>query len=182
MKSTFSTKNVIMTGMFAAVLAVLSQIQIPMPSGVPVTMQTFAVALTGYVLGMKFGTVATIVYVLLGAVGVPVYAGFHGGFQTLVGATGGFIWGFILMTALCGAAYSKKHIVCVVLSAIGLAACHIPGILQFMAVMKMGFAESAMLASVPYLVKDVISVIAAYIVARAVRRGLSAAGIQTAAV
>ena len=60
---------IVLTGMFAAVLAALSQVQIPMPSGVPVTLQTFAVALTGYVLGWKYGLASTAIYTLLGAIG-----------------------------------------------------------------------------------------------------------------
>ena len=64
--------NIVMVGVFAAVLAVLSQISFPLPSGIPVTLQTFAVALCGYALGCKRGTLAVLVYIVLGAVGLPV--------------------------------------------------------------------------------------------------------------
>ena len=60
--------NIVMVGVFAAVLAVLSQISFPLPSGIPVTLQTFAVALCGYALGCKRGTLAVLVYIVLGAV------------------------------------------------------------------------------------------------------------------
>ena len=92
-KKKMSAKDMAFTGMFAAVIAVLSQIAIPLPSGVPVTLQTFAVALAGYTLGMKLGGLSAIVYVLIGAVGVPVFSGFKGGLGSLTGPTGGFIWG-----------------------------------------------------------------------------------------
>lgn len=95
-----TTKDIVGVGMFAAVLAVLSQISIPMPSGVPITLQTFAVALAGVVLAWKLGTASVLVYILLGAVGVPVFAGFTGGAQALVNYTGGFIWGFLGMAPL----------------------------------------------------------------------------------
>ena len=78
-----------MVGVFAAVLAVLSQISFPLPSGIPVTLQTFAVALCGYALGCKRGTLAVLVYIVLGAVGLPVFANFSGGFGSLVGLAGG---------------------------------------------------------------------------------------------
>ena len=176
-KQRLSTQSVILTGMFAAVLAVLSQISIPMPSGVPVTLQTFAVALTGYVLGWKFGLAATAVYVLLGAVGVPVFAGFSGGIGVCLNMTGGFIWGFLFMAALCGLAMTTANkALKIVLSAAGLVLCHLFGVLQFMAVMGMKFTAAAMMVSVPYLVKDVISVALAYVLALAVRRALRAAG------
>lgn len=77
--------NIVMVGVFAAVLAVLSQISFPLPSGIPVTLQTFAVALCGYALGCKRGTLAVLVYIVLGAVGLPVFANFSGGFGSLVG-------------------------------------------------------------------------------------------------
>lgn len=173
-----TTKAIIMIGMFAAVLAVLSQLSIPMPSGVPITLQTFAVALTAYVLGSRHGCAATVVYILLGAVGVPVFAGFSGGVGVLTGMTGGFIWGFIFMVLLCGIGMSQKNkAVLVILSAAGLAICHFLGIIQFMAVSGNGFAASAMMVSVPYLVKDVASVVIAYFVALAIRRALNAADI-----
>lgn len=68
--------NIVMVGVFAAVLAVLSQISFPLPSDIPVTLQTFAVALCGYALGCKRGTLAVLVYIVLGAVGLPVFANF----------------------------------------------------------------------------------------------------------
>ena len=76
MKTQSSIQKVVMTGMLVAVMAVMSQIQFPLPSGVPVTMQTFAMALAGYILGWRYGLASTVVYILLGAVGVPVFAGF----------------------------------------------------------------------------------------------------------
>lgn len=177
MKEQNRTKDVILTGMFAAVLAVLSQLSVPMPSGVPVTLQTFAVALTAYVLGWKKGAAATAVYILLGAVGVPVFANFSGGIGVILGSTGGFIWGFLFMVVLAGAGMQQENRgLLILLGALGLAACHLLGTLQFMAVMHMGFGESFVLVSAPYLLKDAVSMIAAYFIALAVRRALAAAG------
>ena len=173
-----STRAVVMTGMFVAVLAVLSQLSIPLPSGVPITLQTFAVALTAYVLGAKMGVAAVAVYILLGALGVPVYANFSAGPGVLFGMTGGFFWGFLFMALLCGWGMEQgKKALLAGVSAAGLAICHLLGIAQFMAVMHMGFAEAALLASVPYLVKDALSVAAAYLAALAVRRALRAAAL-----
>ena len=173
-----ATKEVVCVGMFAAVLAILSQISIPLPSGVPITMQTFAVALTGVVLAWKLGVASTLVYILLGAIGVPVFAGFSGGFQTLVNYTGGFIWGFIVMALLCGiGVLMKNKIIGILLGIVGLAVCHLFGTLQFMVVMDMGLVESFLLASAPYILKDVISVILAFIVGAQIRTRLLKAGL-----
>ena len=72
----FTTREMVLVGMFAAVLAVISQISLPMPTGVPITIQVFGVALVGAVLGSRLGTTATLVYVLLGAIGLPIFANF----------------------------------------------------------------------------------------------------------
>ncbi len=173
-----ATKEIVCVGMFAAILAVLSQISLPMPSGVPVTLQTFAVALTGVVLAWKLGTVSTLIYILLGAVGVPVFSGFSGGVQVLVNYTGGFIWGFIVMALLCGIGIQRKNkVLGMALGLAGLAVCHLFGVIQFMVVLKMGFAESFLLASMPYIIKDVISVALAYIVGSQIRTRLIKAGL-----
>lgn len=98
--SLFSTYNLVLTGMFAAVLAVISQISIPMPTGVPITIQVFGIALTGIVLGWKLGLSATIAYILLGAVGLPIFSNFQGGVHVLTGMTGGYILGWPVMAVL----------------------------------------------------------------------------------
>ncbi|MBD5522710.1 MAG: biotin transporter BioY [Lachnospiraceae bacterium] len=173
-----STKEIVCVGMFAAVLAVLSQIAIPMPSGVPITLQTFAIALTGVVLAWKLGVTSTLVYILLGAVGVPVFSGFSGGLHVLVNYTGGFIWGFIVLAFLSGVGITLKNkFLGVLLGFVGLAICHLFGSLQFMVVMKMSFLESFLLASAPYLIKDAISVILAFAVGLQIRSRLLRAGL-----
>ena len=98
----FNVRTICMIAMLTAVTSVLSIMQIPTPWGVPFTLQTAAVALSGYVLGEKYGTISTILYVLLGTIGVPVFAGMSAGPGVLFGATGGYIFGFIFMTFLCG--------------------------------------------------------------------------------
>ena len=106
------------------------------------------------VLAWKLGTASVLVYILLGAVGVPVFAGFTGGAQALVNYTGGFIWGFLGMALLCGIGVQMKNkIAGILLGTAGLAVCHLFGTIQFMVVMKMGLVESFLLASAPYLIK-----------------------------
>ena len=86
------------------IIAVLSQISIPFPSGVPLTFQTFAVAFCAWFLGLKNGMIACLCYLAAGACGVPVFAGFNAGIGAILGPTGGFLWGFILLVAGCGIA------------------------------------------------------------------------------
>lgn len=166
----FTAKEMAFTGMFAAVIAVLSQIAIPLPSGVPVTLQTFAVALAGFTLGAKLGTVSTAVYVLIGTVGVPVFANFKGGLASLTGPTGGFIWGFILMALLCGlGSDSSKKLLAAVFGTAGLLICHLCGAAQFTSIKGGGFVHSLLIVCVPYLLKDFISLALAYPLAMIIR-------------
>lgn len=173
-----NVRTICMIALLTAVTSVLSIMQIPTPWGVPFTLQTAAMALSGYLLGEKYGTVSTILYVLLGTIGVPVFAGMSAGPGVLFGATGGYIFGFVFMTLLCGIgrAHMKKGaagvVWLVVFSALGLAACHILGIIQFKFVAKMTWANAALVGSVPYLLKDIASMIGAYIVAVAIRQAL----------
>lgn len=81
------------SALFAALTAVCAMISIPLPP-VRLTLQNFAVALGLLTLGGKWGTVSTLLYLLLGAAGLPVFAGFRGGFGALLDMTGGFLWGF----------------------------------------------------------------------------------------
>ncbi|MDD7738450.1 MAG: biotin transporter BioY [Fusicatenibacter sp.] len=175
-----TTKSVVLTGMLTAVLSVLSIIQIPMPSGVPITLQTFAVAFCGYVLGWKLGGAAAALYLVLGAIGVPVYAGMSSGFGSLFGAAGGFIFGFIPMAILCGLGIRKGFKgKAIVFGIIGLAICHLFGIIQFSIVTGNGLVSSLVMASMPYWIKDIISVIGAEIVAIAVRKALTASSVMS---
>lgn len=177
-----SIRTICFVGMFAAIVSVLSILTIPTPWGVPFTLQTFAVALAGFVLGKKYGTISTALYVLLGFIGLPVYAGMSAGPSVLFGTTGGYIYGFILMTFFCGLGMEllskRAGIVWLILfSFIGLACCHVLGFIQLSLVLHVDLLYAASVGSVPYLAKDVLSVGAAYVVALAVRRALKAANI-----
>ena len=88
------TYDMVLIAMFAVLMAVCSWISVPLE--VPFTLQTFGLFLTVGVLGGKRGTFAILIYILLGAIGVPVFAGFSGGLGVLLGTTGGYIVGFLL--------------------------------------------------------------------------------------
>jgi biotin transport system substrate-specific component len=87
----------------AAVTAAAAQITIPL-SPVPFTLQVLAVILSGLLLGVRHGALAQTVYVLVGAIGVPVFAGFKGGLGILLGPTGGYLISYPLAAAVAGLA------------------------------------------------------------------------------
>ncbi len=107
--SKLSLQDLTMIALCTAVIAVMAQISIPMPMGVPMTMQTFAITLAAVILGAKKGAVAALAYLLLGAVGAPVFAGFTGGFQYFVDPTGGFLLSFPLMAFAIGYGAERFH-------------------------------------------------------------------------
>ena len=91
------------TALFAAILAVLSPLSIPLPfTPVPLSLGTFAVYLAAAAGGVRWGTLSVAVYLLLGAVGIPVFAGYSGCLQVLVGPTGGYLIGYLPLAFLVG--------------------------------------------------------------------------------
>lgn len=86
--------DMVLTALFAVLIAICSWVSVPGP--VPFTMQTFGVFLALCCLGGRRGTLSVGVYLLLGLIGVPVFAGFSGGIGSLVGSTGGYLLGFLL--------------------------------------------------------------------------------------
>jgi biotin transport system substrate-specific component len=101
------------TALMAAVTAVAAQIAIPLPfSPVPFTLQVLAVILSGLLLGPRYGALAQAIYVLVGAIGVPVFAGFRAGLGVIVGPTGGYLVAYPFAAALAGlAAYAAANAV-----------------------------------------------------------------------
>lgn len=163
--------------LFTAMLAVMSQISVPLPGGVPVSLQTFAVCLCGYFLGKKSSVISVLVYIALGICGAPVFAGFSGGIQRLLGGTGGFIIGFIFLALLCALGIRKDNkktnaAVAVLCGCAGIAVVHLFGVLWFAHVTGKGLLASFLAASAGFIVKDVLSCAVAYIVYLAAPKAL----------
>ncbi len=131
----FSTIVLVQIAMCSAIMAVCSWISIPLT--VPVTLQTFAIFFAVYFLGGRNGTISVLIYILLGAVGVPVFAGFKGGIGALLGTTGGYIIGFIfsaLVFWLFEKLFGRKLWTEIVSMILGLLVCYAFGTAWFMIV------------------------------------------------
>lgn len=96
-----STREMTLVAMFTGLTAIGAFISIPV-GPVPITLQTLFVILSGLILGPKLGALSQIVYIILGLVGVPIFAGFTGGFQTIMKPSFGFIIGFIFAAYIVG--------------------------------------------------------------------------------
>lgn len=164
-------------GVFSAILCILSIISIPTPFGVPLTLQTFGVSLVGFILGKKYGTISVLIYIILGAIGLPVFAGLNGGFIHIIGPTGGFIIGFLFLAFFSG--FNKNNIISISLSLLGLIICHILGIVQFSFVTKNPIIASFTLVSLPYLIKDILSIFFAFSLKKLLEKHLKFIDIKT---
>ena len=160
----------------SAVLSVISLISIPLPSGIPLTFQTFAVALCGYLLGIRCGLISLLVYLALGTVGLPVFSHAQGGLQVLIGGpTGGFLFGFIPLVLFCGISvyFTWKRngsLFRPLFGIIGLLLCHLCGIAQYASITETPFHIAFCAVSLPFLFKDVLLVIGAYIVSVSLKK------------
>lgn len=96
-----NTYQYIITAFGAAIIAVLAQITIPLPP-IPITGQTLAIGLVVTILGVKLGSISVLLYIILGAIGLPVFSGFSGGLGIIVGPRGGYIIGFLPSAIIMG--------------------------------------------------------------------------------
>ena len=172
-----SVKNIVLAGMFAAFLAVMSQVSLPMPTGVPITVQVFA----GVILGWKRGVLAVLVYILIGAVGVPVFANFKGGLSVLTGLTGGYIIAWPVMTILCGIQPKTQNAklnmtVNIILSLVGLAVCEGVGALQWALLSGNDLRGIIIYSLTAFVPKDIVLTVLAVIIGRQVRKMAAKAG------
>lgn len=153
------TQNIVICGLFAAITAVLAQISIPLPfTTVPLTMQIFAVALAGLLLGSKRGFVAILIYVLLGAIGLPVFAQMSGGLGVLLGPTGGFLLGCPFMAFVIGyvSERTSSKLYILLSMVLGLGVVYITGTIMYSVVTNSTIKDSIMYCVVPFVVVDLI--------------------------
>ena len=151
-----------MTGVMAAVICVISLLQLPLSTGVPITLQVFAVALAGYLLGWARGSVAVLIYIAVGLVGVPVFSGYMGGFSAFFGPTGGFIAGFFPLALLAGFGRDKKPFFAILLGILGLVLCHIMGAGHYKIITNCSIGTAFITVSLPYIIKDIALIVGAY--------------------
>ncbi len=175
------TKDIIVCAVFAAIMCIFSVMTIPI-GAVPISMSLFGVILASCILGTKRGTVAVGVYVLLGAVGLPVFSGFKGGVGVILGPTGGYIWSYLLTALIIGVltrslASSKGMAIAQMVGAglCGVAVCYFFGTLQFSIVADKTFVQSMSVCVLPFIPFDIAKCVIGASIAYAVRTALGTA-------
>lgn len=165
----FKTIDIVMVSLAAALMCICSWIQIP--SAIPFTLQTFAVFFIALVLGTWKGIAAVLIYILLGIVGLPVFSGFQSGIGALLGATGGFVIGFILSVLIVGLSAGRKGLPIpfkIIGLAVGLAVCYVTGTLWYALVYGGSVVGALGVCVVPFIIPDIIKVSLALIIAEKV--------------
>ena len=167
------TRELTLISLFAALIAVFSQIIIALPvTPVPINLATLAVMLVGALLGTKLSAICLVVYLAVGSIGIPVFTGFRGGVSALVGPTGGYLAGYLLMAVIIGF-FAEKNFSTSSLAvgiALGTFVLYALGTAWFMFLTKRTLAESLMMCVVPFLIGDTIKSAVAIMLAKRLKR------------
>ncbi len=161
-------RQMTLVSLFAALTAVGAFISIPLQP-IPITLQTLFTLLAGMILGSTLGATSQIIYVLLGIVGLPVFAGFRAGIGILFGPTGGYLFGFIISAYIIGKIIElkkEKNIFYYFLAGLlGTIIIYIIGVTQLSLVTGMGVKRAVVVGMFPFLPGDILKVIAASFIA-----------------
>lgn len=173
------TRDMAYIAIFAVLMAVCAWVSVPVPAPfVQFTMQTFAIFTALMTLGGRRGAYAVVTYLLLGAVGAPVFSGFRGGLGVLLGTTGGYILGFFftallywLMTAKLGESLPVKAAACV----LGLAVCYAFGTAWYLVLYAqmgkpMGLLTACSYCVFPFIIPDLVKLALATMLSRRFER------------
>lgn len=175
-KSKITTKELVLMALMSVIIAVCSWISIP--TTVPFTLQTFGVFMAVGLLGGKRGTISVLVYILLGAVGIPVFAGFSGGIGVLFGTTGGYIVGFLLSALVywgITAAFGEKLPIMIIAMVLGLAVCYAFGTAWFMIVYAKNTEAVGLMTALgwcvfPFIIPDCIKIALAIVLSKQLKK------------
>ena len=167
----------LLSALMIAIIVVASQIVIPLPM-VPINLGLLAVYLCALALEPRWALISVGLYLVMGAVGLPVFAGFRGGPAALFGPTGGYLLGYVCAAALIAAFKERADSLFgrVLLLVLGMLSCYIPGTLWLMMLTGRTAAEALPLAVYPFLPGDAVKIIAAAMLAPKLREALKRIG------
>lgn len=176
----FDSKNMTKIAVMTAVICILGPLSIPI-GPVPISLTPLTILLSVYILGTASGSVATLLYVFLGAVGLPVFGGFTGGFGIIAGPTGGYIIGYVFLALISG--WFIEHFYNMVWvqymgMCLGMAVLYAFGTAWLAYVAHMTFAEALAAGVLPFIAVDMIKMAVSIILGRAVNKRLDAVGIK----
>ena len=162
------TKELTLTALMAAIICVLGPLSVPLPfSPVPISLTMIGIYLAVYAVGMWRGTIALLVYLLLGLVGLPVFSGFTGGPAKLLGPTGGYLIGFIFTALISGFfidRFWKKRLLSALGMILGIGVAYVFGTVWLAYVAGMTFGQALAAGVIPYVGFDLVKIVILMIV------------------
>ena len=175
-----TARQITRCGVLVALLAVSAWVTIPL-GAVPFTLQTMVLAMIPVAVGRREALTTIAVYLLIGAVGLPVFSGFGGGIAQIVGPTGGYLWGVLVGMVAAELILALPARVPQVLReglavAALLAVAYVMGTIQLMAVTGMALPAALAAAVIPFIIPDAVKLAVGVAVGRSVRRALAALG------
>lgn len=178
-KQLISSKQMALVGIMAAILCVAGPLSIPIPiSPVPITLTNFIIAMAAIILGGKLACMSTIIYLLLGSIGLPVFSGFGGGIGKLAGPTGGYLIGFIFMALIEGLVAEKNQnkIILFLAFLIATAVIYLFGTAWLALQMHLTFGQALWAGVIPYIPGDLVKIILAIMIAPPIRKRIYLSG------
>ncbi len=164
------------TGLSAAVLCMIAPFSVPLPfSPVPLSLTNLVIFVSVYSLGMKIGTLSVLIYLSLGAAGLPVFSSFSGGLGKLAGPTGGYLVGFIFLALIQGCMlkyFAGKRSAAVAGMLLGMAVCYSFGTAWLSWQLDQSFFASLSIGVLPYLPGDAVKIAAAAAVGPKLRQAI----------
>ena len=173
-KTSIPVKEMVIIALFTAVLCAVAPFSITI-GPIPLSFATLVIYLAAGTLGWKNGTISVALYVLLGAIGLPVFSNFGGGFQKIAGPTGGFIIGYIPLALATGLAvdfFNKNRLIYIIGMVIGTVLLYTCGVIWFMFQTKASLITALMACVVPFLIGDTIKIIISCIITPQLRAAL----------
>ena len=158
-------KSMTYIGLITALICVVAPLTVPLPfSPVPISFANLIIYLCTVIVGTKKGTISVLLYILIGAVGVPVYSGYNAGLQRIVGPTGGYLLGFIacaVFTGLFAEKFENRIYMYAVGMVIGTAVCYIMGTVWLSYSNSLTFMQALCAGVVPFVPGDAVKIVIA---------------------
>lgn len=168
-------KKITTTAILAAIICIIAPFSLP-AGAIPISLATFSIYLVACISGRNHTVIAVIIYILIGAAGLPVFSYFTGGLHKLTGLTGGYIIGYIpcaFIIATLTDRYPDKKYIYPASMALGTLICYLVGTLWYMLQAECGFLTAVVTCIVPFAVGDIIKIAAASCIGITLRKRLN---------
>lgn len=172
-------RNLTLIALMTAVTCILGPLTLPLPvSPIPLSLATFAIYLSVYILGMKKGTISCILYLLIGLAGLPVLSGFTGGVGKLLGPTGGYMIGYVVMALIAGFfidQYPARPVLQFIGMILGTVSCYLLGTIWLGYQAGISFAAALTAGVLPFIPGDLAKMVFSIFLGYHIRKRLRTA-------